>query len=368
MRKYVSEEKGYALLVVLLTIVIASLLIVPLISSALSSAVQVESAEKEVKAENIRDYSQRYYRQFLAAEIKETIALIREERGNETVSERELFSPGNFISYLNDVPLTLDGFSTSMEKGVIDNISFTAVSDEINPYLDVEVRYTGIFEGRESIKTEVLRLSFPGLRKVNNDFSSDIERIEHFYNDKSAAAVQYNRDQSYTQNFHYAESVLYQETMEISGHSQTSVQGNFENDLYMEGDMKYSQNDKIRVKGNMYYSGRKKLRTFPGEGRNKESYLIVGGDILLEKFNVHNNSSICVKGNVYHFNTNNQIEMLEDEDEVHKLNTAEGESCEDSSDWIRGKINYMGEIPSGSQGESSGIRPEAGWQISTLAN
>ncbi|SDO28622.1 hypothetical protein [Alkalicoccus daliensis] len=366
MRRYVSQEKGYALLVVLLTIVITSLLIVPLISNALSGAVQVETTEEIVKAENLRDYSQRYYRQLLTEEITETIKALREIEGNGK-SDREIFAPENFIPYLTSDIIELNIFPVENQRGRIDNLTFTASTpEEALPYLDIEAEYTGIHEGRAKSKTEILRLTFPGLAAETEELLSDIEKIKQFYERKDEAAIQYSEKKTYQEHFNYLDTVLYQQSLEMSGHAQSDIQGFYEKDLYIEEELDYSQNDKIYVKGNVYYGSDKQLKTFPGQGGNRESYLIVEGDLLVRELKVHNNSKVCVRRNVYYIDRNDQIENLLTAEMVNPLNPSIGESCDDPDTWEKGKINFMGETGQDTVVPGPQITPGSGWQISTV--
>jgi hypothetical protein len=352
--KYIKNDKGYALLLVLLTIVITGMLAVPIINNALNSASQADVLEEEMKVEELIDYGKKYFRQRVIVALEE-----RFSEGDEESQVPALISN----SLKEGIPerILLDyflGYEESGDEVSIENIQISEDEEQIVITYFVSAR-TGSTEGNTS---ESLRL-----RRVENDDGEPQGVYEVFLRNTNPQA--FGADGTY-----YEDRINYDDT------SSRTVEG----DQYYNSRLTLENNaGRIRVDGDFYAADRVWIRRnaslivdgyfyLKQEGaiqtqNSTDSLIIVEKDFLAGEFNLQNQTRMCVKGSVYQVEGDNEINKkyapAENElpqatsDMLHRVSSC-GESS--ISEWEQGKVNYAGED------FTSLERSGTTWKISTL--
>ncbi|WP_147803075.1 hypothetical protein [Alkalicoccus halolimnae] len=352
--KYIKSDKGYALLLVLLTIVITGMLAVPIINNALNSASQASVLEEEIKVDELIDYGKKYFRQRVMIALEEKLS----EREGESQAP-----PLTGSSLEEAIPerILLDhfsGFEESRDQVSIENIQISEEEQIVLTYF-VSARSGST----EDNKSESLRL-----RRVENGDGGEPQGVYEVY-------LRNTNPQAFAANGTY-----YEDRINYDATSSRTVEGNqyYNSRLTLE-----NNTGRIRVSGDFYAADEVRIRRnaslivdgyfyLKQEGavqsqNSTDSLIIVEKDFLAGEFDLQNQTRMCVKGSVYQVGEDNAINkkyapaenaLLQDtSDMLHRVSSCGENSI---SEWEQGKVNYAGEDFTAR--ERSGTT----WEISTL--
>lgn len=368
--KYLSNQKGYGLLIVLLTIVVVGLLSIPLINNALSSAAQVQTSNQQMKANELRDYGQKYFRQLFSVTVEEILAAQDEAEGS--VNRSEALQPEVLAALLDDslgAARELDNLQIEGEDSALITLtveSIEAVGEE-NPAIEILYTSTGEFNDRSQEADELLRLEFTGATGGDDGPPGGVYQLAEKIPDPAGEGMQEGQ-RSYDVST-VIESDTYfarQMTLNSGGNNNAVLQINGDTLAYEGIDIK--QGDQLLIDGYFYHKGRANgsgddLQTNPANN-SIDSFIQIGRDILVENFSIRNQALVCAKGSVYQLR-NNDIMKVDNHFAINKLDTANGESCEDPSTWEKGIINYEDQNFTAQEG---GTNPSApGWRITSAS-
>ncbi|PLT32385.1 type II secretion system protein [Bacillus sp. V5-8f] len=264
--KWNNNEKGYTLIIVLLTITLIGVFSVTLLTNVLNSSVQNRKTEEKIQLTNLTEMGTIYYRTLvesivptLPSDTDEAIALLHQELPNM------------------DSPSTRNPtYYYKIETANIKKIG--------NKKIEIIYRSIGFVSDYRMEKSEKITLS------KNGSGSFDFGNI----NPKGASYQQidwnkshYLDDTSYNKNVNFLSEVRINPTVNLV------INGNIvaNQGLYMPS------NGLFKVNGHFYYRGGDLFL-------NQESRLEIAGDALFETVSLQGNSikngaSICVHGKIH---------------------------------------------------------------------
>lgn len=368
--KYIHNQKGYGLLIVLLTIVVVGLLSIPLINNALSSAVQVQTSERQVKAQELRDYGQKYFRQLFAVTVEETM-VVQDEEGNINLQPEELADV--LKDNLRD-PIELNNLEVREEADASVSLTIESVEgfSEEESYIEIVYTSNGTFENRSQEMTELLRLDFTD---TPSDGSEEGEIINGVFGLAEKIANREEDESIIEGERRYDESIAIPSDVYFSTQLSVRNGGVFleaERDVLAFGGIDVGRGSQMTINGNFYHQGREgnsagdDLWTNPSD----DSLILIQRDVLVENFSIFHRAHICARGSVFQL-SNGEITKVEDHASIHRLDTANGESCDNPDTWEEGVINYedqnFTEQESGTNpGEAAPVTAQGGWRISSI--
>ncbi|PRO64679.1 hypothetical protein [Alkalicoccus urumqiensis] len=377
------EESGYALLIVLLTIVLVGIAAVPLINQTLTSAQQVEVVKAQAKADEMRTYGERYFQQRTAVSIEESIrtfeaALWEEEE--RRIGSRDL---EDLYAYLrNSLQDEYSRFTAADPLGITpasDGEGAAAVIPEAvtldtsEDGAGIQIRYESIGEagGRESREAQLLEFSFqldgggnsePGRVEEVAERNLDSDRFR-----EEGGSVFNEKDINQNDDFPSGD-VLFTDGVTLKkGAGEKTITG----DLFAEGKIELKQRSVLRIEDYFYHvdpkNGKDNLQT---QRPDRESFIVVGKDMVTETITLQQQARVCVNGFVYIKNGNRIQKHLAENDEentgspeheeLNKVSSCSVENVE--SEWEQGAINYAGiTTSSGGGGGSQPITSTSGW-------
>ncbi|QKS72393.1 hypothetical protein FLK61_37845 [Paenalkalicoccus suaedae] len=334
------NEKGYALIVVLIAIVVISLMSVPLVEAALNSSTQAERSEQQVLATDVRDIGIKHMRENIidvvegaeVADVATMAELLRTELGNETISLPQNTQVSQTFSVNAPQVNILDDrvVVTYMSNGTVGN-----VTEEREETLQLRlvggtpVEETGSGSGIEEL-----------WRKVQNSESIFVNASGKYQrNDASLNGDYIFRSNTNIQNGAY---------VTVTGDAAILSGINLLHDSY------------LRINGSLYHEGSQRLMS---QNPREEAEILVEKDMLLSNVRIQPQARVCVKGSVYQVQNNSFTLLTESNNSgLNKVS-----SCSDKL--TQGKINYEGQTFSDQPGSGTPDEIEgARWVIETIDN
>jgi len=337
--RVLNNEKGAALIIVLLTIVIVSIMAVPLVHASLSSAVQVNKTEQDLKAKELRDMGTKYFRQKLISEVE--------------ASDKDAL-----LANLNILP---SEFSLTVPSQMGDNLNIKIEVDSIDSEDDhIDLTYTsqGSYENSLDESTETVRLIHiggtrtGGVHDLLRDYLNGPESQGYIVNPKITGGG--NEPEI------LSEDIYFDGDLKRSSNNNLTIEGN----AIVENEIRTSNHRSIHIFGYFFHLGGGEIYSSPNTPLDG---LVVEKDMLISKFNLDQSSnnhqaSVCVKGSIYKYDedTGEPPYKVDGKEEYGKyLNKVD--NCAESKE---GKINYVGgDFTSAESSDSS----EGSWSIHSVS-
>lgn len=325
------NEKGYALLTVLLLVMLFSVLGMGLIAMNTNASKQFNMKEEQVQARHQAEMGLLHYQATLKEEVKKYSFVKISGESNENALKRsreELCTHLNGISVQSDTGSTLkydvtvpemSGCNTasSTEKIVI-TVNSTGTANQNTEKIVKGTLTLDPPEVTDSSGVPNIPAIPPGAPVISNpDFLNDKFSIhEHVViNELYVQKKQQTFFESFTINMPN-ENVI---GLQIDGGSGDFIK--VEKDLYIKGGLFSSNNSCIYVKGNLTVLGKIEIKA--------NTFIIVGGDAYFKVdpsgFN-KSNTGIYVAGNTY-IGVNKKLT------EEYKVNTFKNNDCSRRVDW-----------------------------------
>ncbi|TYS68929.1 hypothetical protein FZC76_08345 [Sutcliffiella horikoshii] len=146
------NDKGYTILIVLLTIVVIGLIAPPLINSVMSSSLQNQKTEENVQLENLTEMGIRYFRNDVAKNIT---------AGGMTTSKSpdEIMAALKKIDEAELIPLGTDSGTMKYRVGYINEVRY---DPEDTNYILIDYKSEAFVNDAMDDKVETYRLKYTG--------------------------------------------------------------------------------------------------------------------------------------------------------------------------------------------------------------
>lgn len=165
MLKVVRNEKGYTILIVLLTIVVIGLLAPPLINSVMSSSLQNQKTEENVQLENLTEMGIHYFRNDVTKNIT--------GGGMTTLkSPDEIMTALKKIEEAELIPLDTDSGTMKYRVGYINEVRF---DPEDANYILIDYKSEAFVNNAKDEKVETYRLKYTGQPVNGGDDEDEVQ-------------------------------------------------------------------------------------------------------------------------------------------------------------------------------------------------
>ncbi|WP_404428849.1 hypothetical protein [Sutcliffiella horikoshii] len=161
----VRNDKGYTILIVLLTIVVIGLIAPPLINSVMSSSLQNQKTEENVQLENLTEMGIHYFRNDVAKNIT---------AGGMTTSKSpdEIMAALKKIDEAELIPLDTDSGTMKYRVGYINEVRY---DPEDSNYILIDYMSEAFVNDAKDDKVETYRLKYTGTSVGEEDDENEGE-------------------------------------------------------------------------------------------------------------------------------------------------------------------------------------------------